>query len=259
MVFGRWLTLRRTAELSRDGRIHDAIGFGGPALSLARVLWTLSASFETDIGRCHARLRPSEQDKIDVFVQAMKVVARAADAMIHVPPYDPATAEDTHRHLYEALTVAAADVERAGDAADHALDPTGARRAAEERRNITRAQHDREGAALAVLVDNGHAIVAAANAVNLASLERQDDLYQAISRIRELGLHVESAAFFDATDAARKAHRAITYETLAQAQVASGDVDEVRRLFNKLPAQVLALEELATLPRPLRDLEPIER
>lgn len=245
MILGRWLTLRRVAELAREGRIHELIGFGAPAQDFAKSVSDSSSWFETEIGRCHDKLRAGAQDQVDAFVRAMKVVTSAAQVMLNAPFYEPATANHVSRRMYDTLAAAVANLERIGDALDHGLDPAGARRAAQERDAAARAAHAKSAAAVAVLVESGRAMVALANAIDLMTLPGQDAVYQAIARIREVGLHVDSDAFFNATEGARKAHRAMTYSTLADAQAASGNVPEVRRLLDQLPAQLAALEALA--------------
>jgi hypothetical protein len=243
MILGRSLTLRRIGELAGEGRTNDVVGFGGPAHSLATVLWAFVSSFETEIGRCHSRLRPRAQDRVDAFVQALRLVAGSADAMLHVPPYDPATAPEDVRRLYDALTKSLIAAVLAADAVDRDLDRAGADLARQERDAIRRAHLEGESAAVAVLVQNARAMVAAASAIDL---DRQsvEDASAALGRAREIGLHVDGKAFFDAPEAARGLVRTITHDILAQAIAASADPTERRRLLAMLPAQLATLEGL---------------
>lgn len=259
--FGDFVTLRHLAAVAERGRLAAMITYGGPAYSLSRELAKLVSELEEAVSRCYVHLPARSRKKVDAFATALASARAAAGVMTQVPLVaDPADRPQREKELYDDLGTAVVAVVSTGDGLDEAFDHHAFLRA-----NVERAKSDdesmrREGHAAAVLLKNARdagyilGVMHVQQPVRIG--EDRQELTGRVEQARNLMLHVDAEAFHDATDAARTAHRQLTYHDLGEALEA---LRTLERTPDDAEADALMRERLGRFHTDLAALEAIRR
>jgi hypothetical protein len=207
---GNFLVLRELAEAA-DYKALRKLMYppvdGGP---LAREVADMRSGFLTELATCYPKLQGSTQGLVDAFTESLAAVVVPAFALSYQDPALPDEAtllQELHKTLRACIA--------AGDTLDRHADPDGAAAAAAARADRVAAWRARRKASLEVLVANARGALAP-----LADLDAGDGSLSKLRAAVDRTRHVEAAAFHDASEEARAAHRKITADLATSVELA---------------------------------------
>jgi len=249
---GDLLSLRRVATRAHAGAIQTIAGFGGPAHTLSRVLWSVATSFETEVGRCYGKLPARDQSRIDALADALKLAAARAGEMVNAPLGVDRAAASTR--LYGDLASALGAIVTRGDELDSRFDAAGHRAAAAQRDAADATRRGREWDAAEILRANARQATETLQRDGPLPYDDLGALAERIRAARDVGLHVSSEAFAAATDAVRSAHRRVIYGDLFEAletvekarrgELGPEGISAARLLLERVWGDVVVLQQI---------------
>jgi hypothetical protein len=207
---GNFLVLRELAEAADDKALTKLMYPAVDAGPLAREVAEMRSGFLTELATCYPKVQGSTQGLVDAFTESLSAVVVSAFALSY---QDPALPDETALllELHKALRVCVA----AGDALDRHADPDGAAAAAAARAADVAALRALRKASLEILVANARDALAP-----LADLDAGDGSLSKLRAAVDRTRHVEAAAFHDASEEARAAHRKITADLATSVELA---------------------------------------
>jgi len=259
--FDDFMTLRDLAADAVSGRLGGLIVYGGPAQSLSEELKVLATELENAVTRCYIHLPARGKGTVDVFANAMAAARDVSDAMwtVSFPP-NPSDRPQHEKELYDQLGNAILNLVSAGDRFDEAFDPQGFARSTVDRAKSRDTNARREGHAAAVLLKNARdasyvlGVMHVQQPVNI-EVDRVA-LTSRVAQAYDLMLHANADEYQSASDAARTAHRRLTYEDLGASLEA---LRRLERMPNDAEADALMRERLGRFHTDLAALEAIRR